>query len=115
MITEADITRHLPAALLPVLDCAVAMQVERLRTAPPEEIQRLSILAGQEIASNCDMVLVSQPRRRRVAMRTEVATALRWLSLGIACAAYAPGGVELFGRRWVASGRVIGHLRPEGR
>jgi len=78
------------------LEAAVPLHIDLLRTRPRHEIEERAREAAQIIAEKGDIILY---RSRK---KGETAAAFNRLAEGIACLAFAPGGVTIFGLHFEA-------------
>jgi len=79
------------------LELAVPLRIEELRSLSENERLSLAAQASEEIASHGDMILHLGTRAG------ETAAAFNWLVTGLACAAFAPGGVRFRQLGWCAA------------
>lgn len=82
--------------LLIALDLAVPLAIEDVRGWTPEQRIAYCHEHAQDIAERSDDLMYGSKRPG------DVATLFGVLARGLACLAYAPGGVRFAGRRWVA-------------
>lgn len=82
--------------LTSTLQLAVPMWIDRLRGNPWEAIQERAKVCSQHIAEHGDLILFKGKKKG------ESAEAFNRLAEGIACLAFCPGGVKLFGSHWEA-------------
>ena len=78
------------------LAIAVPLWIERLRNASWEHILLRARECAQHVAEHGDNLLFRSKKKG------ESAKAFNHLAEGIACLAFAPGGVKLFGSHWEA-------------
>jgi hypothetical protein len=101
----------IPDLLATHLQAEVPLRILELRPVPENERRQLANQASEELAAHGDVIAHSGTRDG------DTAAAVSWLVTGLACAAYAPGGVK-FGRlgwcaahpahRWARHDRVCG-------
>ncbi len=82
--------------LATALAAAVPLWIEDLRREPWEHLQKRAHECAQIVAEKGDIILY----RSKKAGQT--AEAFNALAEGIACLAFAPGGVTIFGQHWEA-------------
>jgi len=80
------------------LSSAVPLWIEQLRSRDWAYIEQRAKVCSQEIAEHGDNILY---RSRK---KGETATAFNRLAEGVACLAFAPGGVTIFGQHFEAKG-----------
>lgn len=85
------------AHLTLALSVAVPLWIEELRRMPWEYIQRRAKECANVVAEKGDVI------QFRGGKKGESAEAFNRLAEGIACLAFAPGGVWLFGEHWEAA------------
>lgn len=88
-------------ALVPALECAVPLWIERLRMLPWSKIQAIAAEAGEAVAHRGDVILYGAhggTKKKKV----EVAAGFNALARGVACVAFLPGGVDVFGLHFEA-------------
>jgi hypothetical protein len=85
------------ALLAATLEVAVPMWIEQMRSWPPERVQARAKELAPVIASTADNVLF------RGKKRGQTAEAFNRLAEGVACLAFAPGGVKIFGLHFEAN------------
>jgi len=78
------------------LQLAVPLWIERLRSSGWEHIQARAKQCSQIVGEKGDVILF------RGGKKGESAAAFNALAEGIACLAFAPGGVKIFGEHWEA-------------
>jgi hypothetical protein len=82
---------HRSVVLRLALEAAVPLWIERLRGLSWEEIQERARVCAQVVAAKGDVI------QFRGSRRGETAEAFNRLAEGLACAAFAPGGVRFMG------------------
>jgi len=87
---------HQRALLQTALDCAVPLWILRMQDQTWDYIQERATNCSKVIAEKGDLILF------RSTKKGETAEAFNCLAEGIACLAFCPGGVDLFGRHWEA-------------
>lgn len=93
--------------LATALSSAVPLWIEQLRSRDWAYIEQRAKVCSQEIAEHGDNILY---RSRK---KGETATAFNRLAEGVACLAFAPGGVTIFGQHFDAKGGVPVKLTME--
>lgn len=90
-------------ALLEItLQAAVPLWIEKLKRESPERILEIARECGDFIAEHGDVVqFKSSPAENKKFGGT--AAAFNHLAQGLACLAFAPGGVKFLGSRWEAT------------
>jgi hypothetical protein len=81
--------------LATTLEIAVPLWIEELRGLPFEELQRRAKACAEVVAHKGDVILFK-------GKKGESAEAFNRLTEGLACLAFAPGGVKAFGMHWQA-------------
>lgn len=89
----ADVTEVL---LQSTLACAVPLWIERLKREPWSHVQERTRVCGDAIAETGDVILFKSKRKGKTA------EAFNRLAEGVACLAFAPGGVRVFGLHFEA-------------
>ena len=84
------------ATLQSSLSCAVPLWINTLQNLPWEYIQERAKCCLQEITERGDNILFRSKKRGKTA------TAFNRLAEGIACLAFMPGGVDIFGLHFEA-------------
>lgn len=87
--------------LVTCLDVAVPLWIEKLRELTAESRIERARICSDAIAFKGDVILFKSKKKG------ETAEAFNRLAEGIACLAFAPGGVKAFGRHWNARRRII--------
>jgi len=82
--------------LMGTLAVAVPMWIEQLKLKPWDYIQARASECAQTVAEKGDII---QFRSKK---KGESAAAFNALAEGIACLAFLPGGVKIFGEHWEA-------------
>ena len=78
-------------ALVPALQAAVPLWIEKLKGEPFEVISSRALECGQHIAEHGDIILFKSKKKG------ESAEAFNRLAEGVACLAFMPGGIDIFG------------------
>lgn len=82
--------------LTSTLQLAVPMWIDQMRRYPWEHVQARAKVCSQHIAEHGDLILFKGKKKG------ESAEAFNRLAEGVACLAFAPGGVKLWGSHWEA-------------
>lgn len=82
--------------LTSTLQLAVPMWIDQMRRYPWEHIQERAKVCSQHIAEHGDLILFKGKKKG------ESAEAFNRLAEGVACLAFVPGGVKLWGSHWEA-------------
>jgi hypothetical protein len=86
------------------LEAAVPLWMEMLSCLPFEELQARARKCGDVVAHQGDIIQFKSKKKG------ETAAAFNKLAEGLACLAFAPGGVKFLGCHWIAH-----HVRSEVR
>ena len=78
------------------LQLAVPLWIDQLRRQPWEYIQQRAEVCSQVVAEKGDIILFKSEKKG------ETAKAFNHLAEGLACLAFVPGGVKIFGGHWEA-------------
>lgn len=89
-----DNTKHL---LGMALSAAVPIWIERLRLEPWSYVQERANACADIVAGKGDIIMFRSKKKG------ETAGAFNALAEGIACLAFCPGGVKMFGEHWEAA------------
>lgn len=87
---------HQYSLLTSTLQFAVPLWIDRLRHHHWERVQERAKECSEHIAHHGDLILFKGKKKG------ESAEAFNRLAEGIACLAFAPGGVKIFGSHWEA-------------
>lgn len=91
---QADVLKL--TLLQSTLSVAVPLRIEEMRKRPWSYIEERARVCGQVIASEGDNILYRSKKQG------QTAEAFNRLAEGIACLAFTPGGVRVFGMHFVA-------------
>lgn len=82
------------AVLTGMLEIAVPLWIERLRPLNDEQRRERAQACSDVIGEHGDVILYKSKKEG------ETAEAFNRLAEGVACAAFAPGGITVFGNHW---------------
>jgi hypothetical protein len=82
------------------LELAVPLWISKLQYKPMDYVLERARECGQMVASHGDIIQFKSPKSSKETVGT--ASAFNHLAEGIACLAFAPGGVTVFGLHWEA-------------
>lgn len=104
-----------PPILLPLLQLAVPLWIEKVRDWDVKQRLQAAYDAGIILSTRADSLRFrdrGNPKSNDCHDHLTTADVFNTLAKGLACAAFTPGGIEFFGQTWNANPIIISDRRP---